>query len=64
MTKTTNLHIQIDPEIKSNAEQLFSSFGITISDAVIMFLRQSILVGGLRQVCQEELFGSTVYVKI
>ena len=47
MTKTANLHIRIDPETKSNAEQLFSSFGITISDAVIMFLRQSLMVRGL-----------------
>ena len=47
MTKTANLHIRIDPETKSSAEQLYSSFGITISDAVIMFLRQSIMVNGL-----------------
>ena len=47
MAKTANLHIRIDPETKLNAEQLYSSFGITISDAVIMFLRQSIMVNGL-----------------
>jgi len=47
VTKTANLHIRIDPETKSNAEQLFSSFGITISDAVVMFLRQSLMVNGL-----------------
>ena len=47
MTKTTDLHIQIDPEIKSNAEHLFSTFGITISEAVNMFLHQSVFVGGL-----------------
>ena len=47
MAKTADLHIRIDPETKINAEQLFSTFGITITDAVIMFLRQSILVGGL-----------------
>ena len=47
MAKTANLHIRIDPETKSSAEQLYSSFGITISDAVIMFLRQSIMVNGL-----------------
>ncbi|MCL2357858.1 MAG: type II toxin-antitoxin system RelB/DinJ family antitoxin [Defluviitaleaceae bacterium] len=47
MLKTANLHIRIDPETKSGAEELFSTFGITVSDAVIMFLRQSLLVGGL-----------------
>ena len=47
MTETTDLHIRIDSEIKSNAEKLFSTFGITISDAVTMFLHQSIFEGGL-----------------
>ncbi|MCL2603021.1 MAG: type II toxin-antitoxin system RelB/DinJ family antitoxin [Defluviitaleaceae bacterium] len=47
MTKTANLHIRIDPETKSGAEELFSNFGITISDAVNMFLRQSLMVRGL-----------------
>jgi DNA-damage-inducible protein J len=47
MAKTANLNIRIDPETKSGAEQLFSSFGITVSDAVAIFLRQSLMVGGL-----------------
>ena len=46
VTKTATLHMRIDPETKSNAEQLFSAFGITISDAVTIFLRQSLMVGG------------------
>ena len=47
MIKTANLNIRIDPQTKQGAEQLFSTFGITISDAVNIFLRQSLLVGGL-----------------
>ena len=47
MAKTANLNIRIDPETKSEAELLFSSFGITVSDAVTIFLRQSLMVGGL-----------------
>ena len=47
MAKSANLHIRIDPETKNEAEKLFSSFGISITDAVNMFLRQSIIVGGL-----------------
>jgi DNA-damage-inducible protein J len=47
MAKNANLHIRIDPETKKNAENLFSVFGITVTDAVNMFLRQAILVGGL-----------------
>ena len=47
MAKTATLHMRIDPETKSSAEELFASFGITISDAVTMFLRQSLMVRGL-----------------
>ena len=47
MAKTANLNIRIDPETKSSAENLFGMFGITVTDAVNMFLRQSIMVGGL-----------------
>jgi DNA-damage-inducible protein J len=47
MSKTASLNIRIDPETKSGAEQLFGSFGITVTDAVNMFLRQSLMVGGL-----------------
>jgi DNA-damage-inducible protein J len=47
MIKTANLNIRIDPQTKQGAEQLFSTFGITISDAVNIFLRQSLMEGGL-----------------
>ncbi|MCL2411133.1 MAG: type II toxin-antitoxin system RelB/DinJ family antitoxin [Treponema sp.] len=47
MLKTANLNIRIDPQTKQGAEQLYSTFGITVSDAVNIFLRQSLLVGGL-----------------
>ena len=47
MAKTATLNVRIDPEIKNMAEKLYSSFGITITDAINMFLHQSILVGGL-----------------
>jgi len=47
MARTADLHIRIDPETKRSAERLFAAFGITISDAVTMFLRQSLFVRGL-----------------
>ena len=47
MAKTANLNIRIDPETKSQAEVLFSNFGLTVSDAVNVFLHQSILYGGI-----------------
>lgn len=47
MAKTSNLNIRIDPDIKEQAEQLFSQFGITITDAINMFLYQSLNYGGI-----------------
>ncbi|MCI8828577.1 MAG: type II toxin-antitoxin system RelB/DinJ family antitoxin [Ruminiclostridium sp.] len=47
MAKTANINVRIDPETKTSAEELFSSFGITISDAINIFLRKSIMEGGL-----------------
>ena len=47
MAKTASLNIRIEPETKLRAEKLFGMFGITVTDAVNMFLRQSIMVGGL-----------------
>lgn len=45
MAKTANINIRIDPETKSSAEKLFASFGITITDAINIFLRKSIMEG-------------------
>ena len=47
MAKTADLHIRVDPETKASAENLFAVFGITVTDAVNLFLRQAVLVGGL-----------------
>ncbi len=47
MAKTSNLNIRIDPALKEQAEQLFSNFGINISDAINIFLHQSLIYGGL-----------------
>ena len=47
MAKTASLNIRVEPATKTKAEVLFSNFGITLSDAVTMFLNQSIIDGGL-----------------
>jgi DNA-damage-inducible protein J len=47
MLQTVNLNIRIDPETKNEAEQLFSSLEITLSDAITIFLHQSLVTGGL-----------------
>ena len=47
MAKTAKLNIRIDPAVKGEAEELFRNFGITLSDAINIFLHQSVMVGGL-----------------
>lgn len=45
--KTANFNLRMDPEVKKNAEELFASFGMTMADAVNIFIYKSLLVGGL-----------------
>ena len=47
MAKTSSLNIRIDPNTKSLADGIFSRFGITLSDAINIFLNKSIMIGGL-----------------
>ena len=47
MSKTATLNIRTDPVIKSQAERIYQSFGITLTDAVNIFLRKSVMEGGL-----------------
>ena len=47
MAKTANINIRIDPEVKSKAEKLYADFGITLTDAINIFLHKSIMEGGL-----------------
>lgn len=47
MPKTASLNIRVDPYVKLQAENLYSSFGITLSDAVNMFIYKSIQCNGL-----------------
>ena len=42
MAKTANINVRIDPKTKASAEQLFSSFGITVTDAINIFLHKSL----------------------
>ena len=46
MPRSAVMNIRIEPEIKEKAEKLFGSFGLTVTDAVNVFLRQSLMRGG------------------
>ena len=46
MAKTANINLRIEPETKAEAESLFSSFGISVTDAINIFLNTAIMNGG------------------
>lgn len=46
MARSAVLNLRIEPDVKAEAEELFASFGLTVTDAVNVFLRQSIIWGG------------------
>jgi len=45
MAKTANINIRIDPDMKSTLDEIFSQLGITIEDAISIFLHKVIIVG-------------------
>ena len=47
MAKSATLSIRTDPAVKAQAEAIYQGFGITLTDAVNIFLRKSIMEGGL-----------------
>jgi len=46
-TKTANLYVRIEPEVKKQAEEILSTLGIPASNAITMFYKQIILNRGL-----------------
>ena len=46
MPKTTNINLRIEPDVKAQADAVFSSLGISITDAINVFLHASIMEGG------------------
>lgn len=45
MAKTANISLRIDPEIKKSVEELYASFGISVTDAINIFLHTSLMEG-------------------
>jgi len=42
MAVTVNITFRIDPELKREAEELYDDFGMSLSNAFTMFLKQSV----------------------
>jgi len=47
MAKTSSMYIRIDPKIKSEVEEIYKRFGMSLTDAINIFIYQSRNVGGL-----------------
>ena len=47
MNKSTTFTFRLNPEVKQDASDLFESLGITLSDAINLFLHQSLREGGI-----------------
>ena len=45
--KTSTFQMRINPEIKNQAEQLFQNCGMTLTDAINVFIQQAMNVGGM-----------------
>lgn len=52
MAKTSVINIRTEAQTKKDIENLFSQFGISVSDAVNIFFHQSLMQGGLPFVVQ------------
>ena len=46
MARTANINVRTEPQTKSVAEAIYSGFGLSLSDAINVFLNMSILEGG------------------
>ncbi len=47
MSKSASMYIRIDPKVKADVEAIYSRYGMSITDAINVFLYQSRNVGGL-----------------
>ena len=47
MAKTSSMYIRLDPTAKADVEKIYSRYGLTLTQAVNIFIQQSRNVGGL-----------------
>ena len=47
MPKTASLNIRLDADVKKTAESVYSHYGLSLAEAVTVFIHQSCNVGGL-----------------
>ena len=47
MAKSASISMRVNPQIKAEAESIYGSLGMTLTEAINIFLHKSILEGGL-----------------
>ena len=47
LPKTTTFQMRINPEVKAKVENIYAHCGMTLTDAVNIFIQQSINIGGM-----------------
>ncbi len=47
MAKIASIGMRVNPQIKAQAESIYGSLGMTLTEAINIFLHKSILEGGL-----------------
>ncbi|WP_144744697.1 type II toxin-antitoxin system RelB/DinJ family antitoxin [Enorma burkinafasonensis] len=47
MAKSASISMRVNPQIKAEAESIYESLGMTLTEAINIFLHKSILEGGL-----------------
>lgn len=58
--KTGSFQMRINPDVKSQAESIFATYGLTLTDAVNIFIQQSLNAKGLPFLLSPE---NTEYMK-
>lgn len=47
MAKTAGMYVRLDPDAKADAEQIYAHYGMTLTQAINIFIQQTRNVGGL-----------------
>ena len=47
MSKSATINMRVSPEVKAAAENIFSSLGMSLTEAINVFLHKAIMEGGL-----------------
>jgi DNA-damage-inducible protein J len=47
MAKTATMTIRLDPAVKSEAEEIYSHYGMSLTEAITVFFHKSLAVRGL-----------------